>query len=421
MTASGPALKRAGLLLGLLLTAGPPVLAQGARGENPAHGPLPLEDVSPLATAGAMAPNWAAGGGGGLLLSWLEPAEGGGHRLRLSRLDGGTWSEPVTIAAGPAFFANWADFPAVAQAADGSLLAHWLERNGTETYAYSVQLARSADGGRSWRPLGVLHQDSSPTEHGFVSLLPQGDGVRAFWLDGRALPGGGAMTLRTARVVGDRIEAEEALDERVCDCCQTGAVLTATGPAVLFRDRSSGEVRDIAIVRRQGEGWSPSRPVHTDGWRIPGCPVNGPVAVARGEELAVAWFTGVRPHPRVQVAFSGDGGASFGEPVVVDAGRPLGRVGMVGDGTGGVVVSWLVYLEGKDGNQGEVRLRRVSSGGRMGEAVAVATTSGSRASGFPRLTLHGERLYLAWVEVGEDRSTSRLRVTALPLAALPPP
>lgn len=365
-----------------------------------------------------MTPRWAAGEGP-LTLSWLEPDAGDGHRLRFARLSGHGFGPPGTVEAGDRFFANWADFPALAVTAGGTLLASWLERNGEATYAYGVQLARSTDGGATWRRLGSLHPDDpSQSEHGFVSLLPEGEGFRAFWLDGRNTLAGGAMTLRSARVdsaVGPGAE----IDGRVCDCCQTGAAMTSSGPAVFYRDRGDEEVRDVSTARLGSAGWSRPEPVAADGWQIPGCPVNGPVAHARGDLVAVAWFTGADPGPRVLAAFSRDGGASFAPPVVVDGGRPLGRVDLVLEPSGTAVVSWLA-LAGDETDTAEIRLRRIAAAGAPGPPLTAARTSAARKSGFPRLARHGEDLYLAFRQVGADADPGGIRVLRFPLAAVAP-
>ena len=68
--------------------------------------------------------------------------------------------------------------------------------------------------------------------------------------------------------------------------------MTAEGPVVVYRDRSEAEkeIRDISIVRLKGKKWSAPRPVFQDGWRLNGCPVNGPAVAAAGRRVAVAWF-----------------------------------------------------------------------------------------------------------------------------------
>ncbi len=370
----------------------------------------------PPAGQQAFAPHLAAAEGGALL-TWLERLEAAGgarrHRVLFARLADGAWSPPAVVAEGDDLFANWADFPGVVQARDGTLVVHWLAKTATATYAYSIHLARSVDGGATWSTLGRLNDDATDTEHGFVSYVAESEGVRAFWLDGRQTAEGGAMTLRTA-LIGSTVGSSEELDDRVCDCCSTGAAMTANGPAVVYRDRDLEEVRDIAIIGRQGERWRPRQAVAVDDWEIPGCPVNGPEIAVAGERSAVAWFTAAGGEPATKVAFSADSGVTFGEAFVVDHQGPLGRVDVVLEG-GDALVSWLADA----GDSAEIRLRRVSADGRMGPAVAVTKISAARASGFPRLVGVGDRLYLGWVELGGEKGDSRVRVREIAAAAIP--
>ncbi len=384
-----------------------PSSAQGTAAEDvtPRHAATPgnadLRSLDPPSGPGAMAPNFAVGTDG-VILTWLEPDDGG-HSLRSARLDGETWSAPQPIASGDTFFANWADLPRVAASADGTMFAHWLAKLGEDTYAYGVQLASSQDGGGTWDGLGLLHDDASPTEHGFVSYtaLPDG-GVQAFWLDGRAMPEDRGMHLRTTRLGGGGPEASTLLDDRVCECCATDAALAGAGPVVVYRDRSPSEIRDIAVVRATLDGWSEPVQIHHDGWQIQGCPVNGPAIAAAGDHLAVAWFTAAKGQAKVQVVHSNDGGATFGEPVLVDGEKPLGRVDVEITGDGRTVVSWLGSAEAG----AEIRWRQISPDGELGPVHVVSTTAVSRSAGVPRMIRRGDELLFVWVEAGEP---SRLR------------
>jgi peroxiredoxin len=368
----------------------------------------------------------ALAGGESFALTWLEPVEGSGEaeawRLRFSRLEGETWSAPVTVVEGKGLVANWADFPSVARGGDGTWVAHWAERSGESPYAYDVILGRSTEGGQHWERLGRAHADGTETEHGFVSLLAEGPGVRAFWLDGRETAsaqgheghGRGAMTLRTASV--GALEAGELLDARVCDCCGTSAAMTSEGPVLVYRDRSEDEVRDISLVRRTANGWSQPVRVHADGWKVPGCPVNGPAVAARGRRVAVAWFTSAGNRPSVRLAFSEDAGASFQPAVEVDAPRgsrvPLGRVDVVLGEEGEALVSWLAA----EREQATLLVRRVSTEGRLGAPVSVMETSAERQSGFPRMERLGKSLLFAWTEASRP---SGVRAARLSLAEVP--
>src|SRR5262249_22780377 len=153
----------------------------------------------------------------------------------------GTWSAPRTIAQGDSFLANAADFPSLHELADGTLAAHWLRKNGAD--AYDVLLARSADG-LSWGNPTCPHHDRTPTEHGFVSLVPAVQrGATVVWLDGRDYAAHehdtGETRLMAATLSAAGSSPEQVVDPRVCDCCQTAAVRTSSGVLVAYRDRSA--------------------------------------------------------------------------------------------------------------------------------------------------------------------------------------
>ena len=68
---------------------------------------------------------------------------------------------------------------------NGTIVGHWLQKSGPDTYAYDVRLSYSKDDGKTWSPSFIPHHDGTKTEHGFASLFPLGDGLGAIWLDGR--------------------------------------------------------------------------------------------------------------------------------------------------------------------------------------------------------------------------------------------
>ena len=378
-----------------------------------------LADVRELpspAGTGSGQPNLAVAPDGRVYLSWLERLGEGRYALRFAVREGDGWSAPRSIAEGSNWFVNWADFPSMIALPDGSLAAHWLVKSGPGTYAYDVHISRSNDGGDSWSSPLVPHRDGTATEHGFVSLLTAQDGSLAtVWLDGRetrpdAVESGHEhdaenMTLRFARIEGQGTLRDEALlDARTCECCQTSAALTAKGPVVVYRDRSEREVRDISIVRLIEGQWSEPRTVFADNWEFHGCPVNGPSVAASGARVAVAWFTAVNDTPRVKLAFSNDAGASFGEPIVIDDGAPLGRVETLLLEDGSALVTWLEMQSAG----GEVRVRRIRPDGKREPAITVTPSGTARSNGFPQMVSTGSRLVLAW-------TAERVRTAEMPL------
>ncbi len=360
---------------------------------------------------------------GRMIMSWVEKIRDKRHALKFAVLDPAGWSEARTVAEGENWFVNWADFPSVIALSDGSLAAHWLVKSGPGTYAYDVNIARSNDGGQTWGKPVVPHTDGTQTEHGFVSLIPLGDGrLGAIWVDGRATkdvkeghdekaPLPVSMALRYAAIDADgKLSDEAVLDERICECCQTSAALSSEGPVAAYRDRSESEVRDIHFVRQQTGGWSGPRPVHADNWEINGCPVNGPSVAADGRRVAVAWFTGAGNDQSVKVAFSGDAGTNFGAPTRVDDGNALGRVDVVMLPDGSVLVCWM--SGGAEG--GANKVRRVSPAGVLGPVAIIAESDVSRSSGFPRMARLGVTVHFAWTQFGKP---SRIRTATADVSA----
>jgi hypothetical protein len=413
-------LRTCALLTAAFLSAVINIPGQGAGGSLPA---VRLIDNPAAPSSGQ--PNLYTDARGRTFLSWIEPAGDNRHALRFAVRSGGKWSEPRTIAEGSDWQVSWANFPSIIALPDGTLAAHWLVKNGAGAHTCDVKVARSSDGGKTWGKPIVPHRDNTPTEHGFVSMLPLAGGkAGAVWLDGRkskpqetgAGHGGhhgssaNEMTLRYAAIGADGQLSEEAeLDGRVCDCCQTSAAATSEGAVVVYRDRSDAEVRDISVVRLHGGKWSAPVTLHADGWRIEGCPVNGPSVDADGDRVAVAWFTMIKDAPRVSVAFSTDAGASFGRPIQVDEGSPFGHVGVVVLGDGSAVVSWLE----KTAKGGEVKARRIHPDGARGDAVTIAPSSAARATGFPRMARAGDEVVVAWTD---SASPARVRTAVMKLA-----
>ena len=390
--------------------------------EPPEHPSLAITPIESPAGLRSGEPNLAVDSQGRIYLSWLERKADSTVALHLAVRNNGQWSSPSTVVARSDLFVNWADFPSVFVAPSGRVVMHWLQRRPGGKYSYDVIIRQSTDGGATWSEPRVLHDDNLAAEHGFVSFFEAGgDSVEAIWLDGRATAGTshdnhdaprGAMALGNARIGADGgVTATTLIDDRICDCCQTSAAMTAAGPVVVYRDRSPDEIRDISILRRVNGQWTQPARVHADEWHIEGCPVNGPSIIADGEHVAVAWFTGARDTAKVNVAFSNDAGATFGAPIRVDDGKPAGRVDVEFDGSGRALVTWLERV-GEDG--AEVRLRSIAPGGDKSPATVVANSAAARASGFPRMVRVGDELIFAWTQPGDS---ARIRMATARLTS----
>jgi hypothetical protein len=335
---------------------------------------------------------------GNTFLSWIEVSEGKNY-LKFSKLENEKWSDAHVIRSGENWFVNWADYPLIA-ASGKQLMAHYLGKSGEGTFAYDVMLTTSQDEGNTWSEPKAVHDDAKQAEHGFVSILPYGENFLVAWLDGRntVMEGmenheghHGQMSIRAAVVDINGVKTNEwELDNRTCDCCQTGTALTDNGPIVIYRDRSDEEIRDMSIVRFVDGQWTEPKTIYADNWKIAGCPVNGPRVDAIGNNVAIAWFSSPEGNASVRVIFSTDGGATFGEPVKLDEGKAIGRVDVVMLDSDNAMVSW---MEGA-----EIKAVKVNRNGTKGSSTNIASTSDARSSGFPQMTKSGNKLIFAWTD-----------------------
>ncbi|MFQ6675952.1 MAG: sialidase family protein [Fidelibacterota bacterium] len=380
-----------------------------------------VEDLPSPGGPGSRYPNWYATREMTLIMSWLEPGEGDTFSLQMAEWSGDDWEQTKTVSSGDNFFINWADFPSIYQSRGDTLLAHWLVRSAGGTYEYDIHLSRSEDRGVTWSAPIRPHRDNRKTEHGFVSFFrfPSSE-AGMVWLDGRnmVLDAGenvlsGSMSLYTTTLgPGGRVGGEVLLDDRVCECCATSSAVEGSTVVVAYRDRSEDEVRDIQVVRYLSGSWRGPVTVNKDRWTIPGCPVNGPAVVMREGKVAVAWFTAPDGSGRVNLALSSDTAASFHESVRVDGGNPLGRVDVEWLPDGDLVVSWIELI----GEEAAVVVRRVSDDGARGPMTPIGSIRSGRESGFPRLSLLGDDLYLAWTAPG---SPSGLTIKKFPFSSIP--
>ena len=268
----------------------------------------------------------------------------------------------------------------------------------------------SRDGGNTWSKGASPHNDGTPSEHGFTSLVPAHDHFGVFWLDGRVMKKpGDNMSLRFTTLSRDgRFGKQLLIDDRVCECCQTSAVrLSDGGFLVTYRDRSPEEVRDMgaAIVR---DGAVQKRfHLNADGWMVKGCPVNGPAIATMGKTIAAVWPTQGQDGFEVRARFSTDASQTWGRVVRINTGETIGRVDIAMLDESRAIFSWI-----ESGEPTTIRCRVATTDNNLSPPMLVSETSSARSSGFPRLAVLGQHIYFAWTEVGKPSHlrTARMRV-----------
>ena len=195
----------------------------------------------------------------GAVISWMEQQDAT-FTLRFAELSGaGQWTPARTVTSGTDWFVSGVDPPAVMRLRDGSLAAPWHKAVDLATEAYDTLMATSRDDGKTWSKPFSPHHDGTKSQHGFVSLFEwpaaQGGGLGMVWLDGRARRRHGPVTARGSTAPASRPPRRRST--RACASAAPPAWRSPPGgPVVAFRDRSPQEVRDIHVVRRDGDTWA---------------------------------------------------------------------------------------------------------------------------------------------------------------------
>ncbi len=341
------------------------------------------------AGAESLQPNWSLTPDGGVVLNWTEASKDGSYSLRYAVRRGDSWSQPVTIAAHRHFFRHPAEVPEVMETAGGHWLAHWVE-NQESSDAEFVYVSSSADGTHWTTPL-MAHRDHSPVQHGLVSMIENpGGGASLFWLEALKGEDGPVYLMRTVVDASGKEVSEERLDDDVCACCPTAVAKTTKGLVLAYRDHTPKDIRDIAILRLENGHWSTSKIINPDNWQIDACPINAASIAARGDHVAIAWYTAAHDSSQVKIVFSSDGGVTLSKPVVVSTGHAYGYASVVLDDSGNATVSWLE--QGSGGTR--VLVRAVTSAGAPGPVLQIAKGEKSEL-GYPKLVRSAKDTFIA--------------------------
>jgi hypothetical protein len=224
------------------------------------------------------------------------------------------------------------------------------------------------------------------------------------WLQALKGEDGPVSLMRTIVGADGKEIKEEELDADVCSCCPTSVVKTAKGLLVAYRDHTSKDIRDIAVLRFENGRWSASKILYADKWEVNACPVNAASAAAKDSRVAISWYTEANDSPKVQLVFSSDAGATFTKPTAISMGYALGYASTALSDDGGAIVSWME--ESKTSTR--VLARAVSPAGAAGPVLQIA--EGSRQSlGYPRLLRAGSDTWIAWGDAKSGVKTAQLK------------
>ena len=352
---------------------------------------LKMEPASSPAAPDSLQANWSVAADGSPLLSWVEKSKDGSDSLRYAIHHGSGWTEARTVAAHRHFFHQPAELPEVIALSGGPLMAHWVELPKEGSEAEFLYVSASADGVK-WTTPRVAHKDTSLVQHGLGSMVASGPREASLiWLQALKGEDGPVSLMRTVISAEGGMVKEETLDSDVCACCPTSVVKTARGLLVAYRDHTPDNIRDISTIRLENGRWTASKNIYPDKWQLDACPVNAASAAAKGDNVAVAWYTASGDKARVEMAFSTDDGATFGKASVVSTGQAYGYTSIAIDDAGGAYVSWLEHA----GDGARLVARHFSADGTAGPVAQVA--AGTRKNlGYPKIVRAGNETWIAW-------------------------
>jgi len=201
------------------------------------------------------------------------------------------------------------------------------------------------------------------------------------------------VDLRVARSIdgGRTFRAGAILDTGACICCRTAIALSPDGnPHVLWRHVFAGNVRDFYSASSPDRGNTFTSPVrvHEDGWAINGCPDIGPdIAVDQDHVVHAVWYTAAPNRVGLWYAASRDNGAHFDPPSALLTDRYVPpaevKVASFGDRT------WVVW-EDRRRPQGVIRFAKA---GRRGSASL-------GLGEYPTIAAGADHIAVAWVMNG---------------------
>ncbi len=292
--------------------------------------------------------------------------------------------------------------PKIAIAHNGNIYLTWTQALPTPYSGY-IWFSRSIDGGKTFSPPSIVHQDRAEITHRFdaLSVSPSGR-IYVAWVDKRDLIAakktkqaydGAAIYYAFSEDAGASFSAERKVADSSCECCRIAMLANEQGDAVMmWRHLFVGGVRDHAMAKISANETNPK--IHRasfGNWKIDACPHHGP-AIAKGGDWGyhLAWFDGGDKAGLFYARMDGEAWVSSPAKRFGDANSQTGHPALISDGE----QVWLAWKEMTD-KASLVKLVKSNDGGRSWDAPAVISQTKGK-SDYPQLLLKNGQAYLAW-------------------------
>ncbi len=254
---------------------------------------------------------------GEVMLSWTEKDAQGmtSFCVAFSKDNGKTFSEKKTIYSGTGIGNSRMMRAKVLSKKDGSFVAVFANRGETTASSSGRGGGRSSnlvycvskDGATTWTAPQPV--DSDPKQgivRGFFdAVVMSNDEIAVAYL--KDVANSTKHEERDLRLVVSKngvMQPEKLIDPVVCDCCPINLFVDGSGALnVIYRDNND-DIRDMAkmISTDNAETFSKSQIVHSDGWKIMGCPHSGAVSSTNEKGALISWFSGAESEKGIRLA-----------------------------------------------------------------------------------------------------------------------
>ncbi|HLN63725.1 MAG TPA: sialidase family protein [Symbiobacteriaceae bacterium] len=334
--------------------------------------------------------------------------------------DGGTtWTEPLRINDQVENVQGDENEAKIAFGSNGQIYSAWAIPDATGNKMKANIRFSMLDEKGKFKPAQTLNEVADAAR--FVALQTAPDGtVFAAWIDRRVdSPAPRAIYMTRISSTGRVLTGNYKIADDSCECCRLTMAFADGGKTiyVAYRQKPADNNRNIVIRKSTDGGATFGDPVvvSDDGWVINGCPHAGAVMTtdAKGN-VHVIWYTMGRKPKEAGIYYSAstDGGRTFSPRQLVHAGEGTGvlRPYLAVGEQGDVYMAWMNYLPGKD--QTQIFFRHLAAGGRtMSPVQQLSQTEGNAQ--WPNVAVSKERVYLSWTESKEDATWVVLRAAPI--------
>lgn len=276
-----------------------------------------------------------------------------------------TVGERVRINPVPGQVKAWRGDQPTVQTRGEKVFIGWNERTDTTKDAGNdLMLSVSEDGGKTFAAPVKINDDSGTASHGMHAMSVSGDHVYFAWLDERYLKNNADAKKQWAYSAGKHehlepnaelyfaiskdggktFSANKKVTGDVCPCCKASLLISPDGGFYLsWRHVQPGDMRHIAAAFSGDGGETFGAPVivSDDKWHINACPVSGAsLAIGEDKALKAVWYTAGSAGAEGLYWAECAGQNTFSPRKLLSEGMVWGTPVMLSDEKGGYRIFW---------------------------------------------------------------------------------